>query len=160
MYGKYNAFFELREAKPANGNLGLFNLVFLNTLPDLNCTLFDEEGNIVYTGISSFENGEIVTSSVEFELYAAGNRDLFEFIKLYPNPNNGQFKITYAIGSEKNITLQIINLKGQVITEVNQPGQMPGIHETSIEAGPLPGGHYSMVLKANGVVQTKSFVIK
>ena len=158
--GTYNAFFELESAKPANGDLGMFNMVFSNALPDLYCTLFDDDGNIVYSGLSSFENGQIVTEVVDLELYSGANGDMFEFINLYPNPNNGQFKITYAIGSEKNINLQVINMKGQIITETDNPSQKPGIHETIIDAGQLPAGSYKMILRANGVTQSKTFVIK
>ena len=50
------------------------------------CTLFDEEGNIIFSGdIDVSVSDSVITSSVQPSMNSA---NLFEFINVYPNPSD------------------------------------------------------------------------
>ena len=156
--GKHNVFFELSQPKMAGDDLGAFNLVFSKMLPKLGCTLFDEEGNIIFSGdINVTTSDTINTSNLETSSISGS---LFEFIKLYPNPSNGAFNITYATGSQRQVEIRVINPLGQVIDIIQAEDDTPGIHDVNIDSNGLSKGLYKVVLYSEGKVLSKSALIK
>ena len=133
---------------------GNFNLVVPNKLPKLGCVLFDEEGNLIFSG-------EIDATGTNTAIGALkSTQNMFEFIKLYPNPTNGQFNITYATGSTDDVDIQVINNAGQVILQRKASANSPGIHKESINEQSLANGVYHVVLQSHGKSLSKSFVKK
>lgn len=156
--GKYNAFFELSKPKSAGEDLGAFNLVFTKILPKLGCTLFDEEGNIIFSGEIDVNQSDTIPTAL---IQSADIKSrMFEFVKLYPNPSNGSFNITYATGSQREVEIRIINPLGQVVDVIQGDGDSPGIHDVYINADAFSGGLYKVVLYSEGQVLSKSAVIK
>ena len=155
---KSNAFFELSTPKMSGENLGAFNLVFSKKLPELGCTLFDEEGNILFSGeIEVTLSDSINTSVINESLYS---ENMFEFIKLYPNPSNGAFNITYATGNQRSVEIRVINPVGQVIDIIQSESDLPGIHNIQVNTQAFSQGLYKVVLYSEGKVLSKSAVIK
>ena len=156
--GKHNAFFELSQAKMAGEDLGAFNLVFSKMLPKLACTLFDEEGNIIFSGdIDVTLSDTLNTSSLKT---SSMNGNLFEFIKLYPNPSQGAFNVTYATGSQNPVEIRVINPLGQVIEIIDSQFNTPGIHNVNVNVFGFSSGLYKVALYSEGKVLSKSALIK
>jgi uncharacterized repeat protein (TIGR01451 family) len=157
--GKYNAFFELQQPVASGKDLGAFNLVFSGKLPKLGCTLYDEEGNIIYSGdINVRVNDSIITSSVQPSMTQT---NMFEFINVYPNPSSyGQFTITYANSDKREIEVSVVNEKGQIMKRFNKKYEYPGIHKQTIDARNYPTGIYQMVITSGDQILSKSAVKK
>lgn len=158
--GKYNAFFELKEAKKAEEFLGLFNMVIMNKLPQLGCTLFDEDGNLIFSGIIKVSGSTNVSTAVILEEKAGIQSGMFEFLNLYPNPADGHFKVSYATGSKRLVYIQMINSSGQVVYTLSPQNDLPGIHNLDIDAGSLPAGNYTVRLSSDGDILTRQVVIR
>jgi uncharacterized repeat protein (TIGR01451 family) len=155
--GKYNAFFELQQPVGSGKDLGAFNLVFSGKLPKLGCTLFDAEGNIIFSGdIDVSVNDTIITSSVQPSTKSA---NMFELINVYPNPSaDGIYTLTYATGSQKEIEFSVVNAAGQVLEKLTRKVTYPGIHKQTIDARGYPAGVYRMVIASEGRILSKSAI--
>nr|MDA3881410.1 T9SS type A sorting domain-containing protein [Prolixibacteraceae bacterium] len=114
------------------------------------------EGNIIYSGsIDVIAPDTATTSIITPEL---GAKSANEILKLYPNPNNGSFTVTFATESEGNMDLQIINNAGQVIQSETLWIDRPGLHEYRIDAPGLPDGVNHIILRDNQGTQSKAFI--
>jgi hypothetical protein len=153
---KYNAFFVLAEPKSARENLGDFNLVFSKKMPKLGCTLFDVEGDIIFSGEIDIKD-TLSTAVIQPGGVKSG---MFEFINLYPNPSDGRFKVTYATGSERDIEIRVVNPMGQVIQKIERNNETPGIHTVDIASSSIAAGLYKVVLYSEGEILSKSAVLK
>jgi len=66
----------------------------------------------------------------------------------YPNPFADQTTIRYTISHSCYITLEIINMYGQVIQTLESKNQLPGIYTVDYIADKLPSGYYYVRLTA------------
>jgi uncharacterized repeat protein (TIGR01451 family) len=158
--GTYNAFFELREAKSSSEPLGAFHMVFTRKVPKLGCTLFDKDGNVLFTGSIAVNLSSDVTTPVEIIGGAGMRAGMFEFLNAYPNPSNGQFTVSYAIGSKRDVEIQVIDTNGQVLYSTVKDSSLPGIHNVNMDAANLPKGNYFVRLVSNGQVMSKPVVLQ
>jgi uncharacterized repeat protein (TIGR01451 family) len=157
--GKNSAFFELASPKSAAGGIGFFNLVFAGKMPKLGCTLYDVEGDILYSGeITIVDEDTISTSYSVLSAKEAGN--MFEFINLYPSPSDGNFTITYVTGTPRDVEIRLVSLTGQVLHVQDNPGIKAGVHNVGLTIARLPAGIYNVVLVSEGEVLSKSLIIQ
>jgi hypothetical protein len=157
--GSYNAFFELSQAKSSEQPLGAFHLVFTSKVPNLGCTLFDKDGNILFTGSIAVSGSTGVTTAV-IEGGAGMRSGMFEFLNAYPNPSDGQFTLSYATGSKRNIDIQVIDSNGQVLYSIMKDSSLPGIHSVSMDASSLPKGNYFVRLVSDGQILSKPIILQ
>ncbi len=154
---KNNAFFELGQPKMAVDDLGAFNLVFSKMLPKLGCTLFDVEGNIIFSGdIDVTMSDTVNTAVIESSDVSA---TMFEFLNLYPNPSNGSFSVTYATGDQRAVEIRVVNSLGQIVEIIQTGDDTAGIHDVIVNSSRLSKGLYKVVLYSEGKVLSKSAVI-
>jgi len=155
--GKYNAFFELQQPVSSGSDLGAFNLVFAGKLPKLGCTLYDAEGNMIFTGdIEVSVTDTTITSSIQS---ASVSSSMFEFISVYPNPSSdGLFTITYVTSELKEVDISVVNAVGQVMNKMTRKKVTAGIHKHAIDTRGYPAGIYRMVISSGGKVLSKSAV--
>ena len=154
---RQNAFFELKEAKMADQSLGEFNLVFTGELPSLGCTLFDEDGNIVYTGVMKLTGTDTVHTSIES---ASLQASMFEVLKLYPNPNEGTFNINFALGEATDTEVQITSIDGRMTKSVVLERMNAGIHNVEIDLGDVAPGLYHVTLYSDKHKLSRSLIVK
>jgi hypothetical protein len=154
--GRYNAFFELPKPVPSGNDLGAFNLVFTGILPKLGCTLFSENGDIVFNGnVEVSVSGTVITSSLDPSLKS----NMFEFINVYPNPSvDGLYTLTYANSEKRDVEISVVNELGQVLKKLHRINETAGIHKVSVDMQGYPGGMYKMVLSSGGKILSKSAV--
>jgi hypothetical protein len=158
--GKNNAFFELSQPKRSDESLGYFNLVFRNKLPKLGCTLYDMDGNILFSGGIAISGSDTVSTSVTINTTGGAQAKMFEFINLYPNPSAGSFQIAYATGNTRDVEIKLYAANGQVIHSQRSPERLAGIHNVNVSLNGLSAGFYKVVLISDGEIRNKSLVIK
>ncbi len=158
--GSYNAFFELSKAKSSRDPLGAFHLVFTSKVPKLGCTLFDKDGNILFSGSIAVSGSSDVSTAVVIEQGNGMRPGTFEFLNAFPNPTGGQFTLSYALGSTQDVEIQMIDTNGQVLYSTIKNSSMPGIHNINMDATSLPKGNYFVRLISDGQVLSKSVVLQ
>jgi uncharacterized repeat protein (TIGR01451 family) len=157
--GSYNAFFELSQAKSSSESMGAFQLVFTQKVPKLGCTLFDKDGNVLFTGSIAVSSSSDVSTAI-IEPGTGMSSGMFEFLNAYPNPTDGQFNLSFAIGSQRNVEIQMIDGSGQVLHSTLKPSSLPGIHTISMDAGYLPKGNYFVRIVSDGKVLSKPIILQ
>jgi hypothetical protein len=120
----------------------------------LGCALFDEDGNLIFSGnIDVTINDTIITSSVQ-PSSLSGN--MFEFINVFPNPSSdGVFTLTYATGQQKEVEISVVNSGGQVMKKMTRKNENAGIHKQTIDIRGYPVGVYRMVISSEGIILSK-----
>lgn len=72
---------------------------------------------------------------------------------VYPNPFNGQFRVTYRLSSPDEVRLSVCNLLGQTVVELERGWQPAGVHTRTVNADAWPSGLYFVVLEHDGLSQ-------
>lgn len=77
-----------------------------------------------------------------------------------PNPFNERTRIQFRLYEQMDISLEVINLRGQKVFEFSQKQIPPGAHSVLFEAGNLPDGIYLYKIKAGELeIQKKMTLI-
>jgi hypothetical protein len=63
-------------------------------------------------------------------------------VNCYPNPTNGALTMEYALPSDMEVTLRILNATGSEVRSLPQGSQGTGKHSLTMEAAALPAGMY------------------
>jgi len=77
----------------------------------------------------------------------------------YPNPFNSITNISYALEKESAIQLNIFDISGRLIYELQDVKQTPGRYRIAFDASKLATGIYLVHLKAGGKEETKKMVL-
>ena len=95
----------------------------------------------------------------EFNLITGINNLRFEdLIQIYPNPNNGKFRIRFGVGKSAKYQIQVINELGQVQfqKEVNLNG---GLFEEEFTLSHLPKGNYFVKVSDGRFINSKKIIL-
>lgn len=76
-----------------------------------------------------------------------------------PNPFNGTSEIAYELAKAGNVSLEIFDITGRLVTTVNEGMKVAGKHSLTLDATLYPQGTYFYTLKADGVSLTRKMVI-
>jgi photosystem II stability/assembly factor-like uncharacterized protein len=104
-------------------------------------------------------NGQSVTK--EFSLYATGIDDdivNYEFT-VYPNPNNGQFKMKINSDKSSEIFMEVYGMNGQIVY-LNRFNKGVGQAEFSIDMGSVNKGIYIMKVFDGESYRVKKIIVK
>ncbi|MBW8050116.1 MAG: T9SS type A sorting domain-containing protein [Cytophagales bacterium] len=80
-------------------------------------------------------------------------------LKVYPNPNTGEFTVTFKITEKQHINLKVFNIKGQVIYEENISG-FTGKYQNKIDISGYAKGIYSLQLSTNNGIINKNIILE
>ncbi len=157
--GRRNAFFELAcpfdPKKP--DQTPAFNLVFSGKQPEIGCTMFDTEGNEIFSGKIEMSLNDTVTSASINPLYGEGS--MLELINLYPNPANSSFKITYATAERGDVEIRLVNQLGQVLRIERPTPGFAGVHTLDMNTNGIAAGMYHVQLISGERMKTRKVVI-
>jgi hypothetical protein len=78
----------------------------------------------------------------------------------YPNPFNDRTEINYTLANADDVSIEISDITGRVIKELNEGFRSTGKHTVTVNASDYESGIYFYTLKAGDFVQTKRMVIK
>ncbi|MFC2085142.1 T9SS type A sorting domain-containing protein [Bacteroidota bacterium] len=79
----------------------------------------------------------------------------------YPNPFNPTTTIYYSISntSTSNVTLQVYNLLGEMVTEIINEVKAQGNYSVEFNAGQLPTGLYLYKIQASDFSSVKKMML-
>lgn len=78
---------------------------------------------------------------------------------VYPNPASGFTTISFHIESSENLSLTIVNLKGQAVYHHDPGILLPGENKIELDVSSLPNGLYSYQLSSNGRIRGSQKVL-
>ncbi|MEO6165896.1 MAG: M43 family zinc metalloprotease [Chitinophagales bacterium] len=90
---------------------------------------------------------------------ASGSSDL----TIFPNPNNGDFTLTYSLPEQSNVRISIIDLTGREIIQVSDEQKAAGNHQQAINTAAiqnLANGIYMVRLQTDSQSFVKKLVIE
>lgn len=79
---------------------------------------------------------------------------------LFPNPASGQAMLRYAIHEQSDVSVQIMNINGQVVRLDNLGKQTSGSYEHIIDLNGLSDGLYMVRLQAGDKVYTRKLLVQ
>ncbi|MFK7923755.1 MAG: T9SS type A sorting domain-containing protein, partial [Bacteroidia bacterium] len=101
-------------------------------------------------------SGEIIQSDLVSVLLEP-TKDI-EFT-IYPNPNDGNFKIRYYLNTNTEIRIRILNNLGQIIWQQNRQLEAQ-LQEEALQLSSLPSGSYFIVMQTPKQQWTKTLVVQ
>ena len=81
-------------------------------------------------------------------------------VSVYPNPTANNAKIEYTITEPTDLTIEIYNVMGQKVMNVQSGTQIAGTHTLSVDASNLNSGLYFVSFTSNGAKTTKQLMIQ
>ncbi|MBN1481375.1 T9SS C-terminal target domain-containing protein [candidate division KSB1 bacterium] len=101
-------------------------------------------------GLSDKDVFEFTASLLNIEKPRITNPEHFALLQNYPNPFNSQTTITYNIGKQTHVTIEIYNLWGQRIKTLVDEKKDIGIYTITWDAPSRPSGVYFIRLLTSG----------
>ena len=77
----------------------------------------------------------------------------------YPNPFNPTTTITYSIPDNGNVTLNIYDVLGNKIIQLENNNKTAGSYSTFFDASDLTSGIYFYTIRANNFVETRKMLL-
>ncbi len=87
------------------------------------------------------------------------NLDQVSYFKLSPNPTHDVVQVNFAMNKAQQVTLIILDAKGEIVFKDENKGYSAGSHNKVIRTRFLSSGIYTLQLKGDGWVQTQKIVI-
>jgi hypothetical protein len=136
---------------------------------NLDGELFIDSIQLSYTKGESALQGSIIVDELkvaQIELVTSNEEELssnkpqsYELNQNYPNPFNPSTVISYSLPVASDVTLNVYNLTGQLIANIDQGSRQAGIHNINFNAGHLSSGVYIYRLTAGNIVLTKKMTL-
>jgi len=109
------------------------------------------------------EDWALNIDDIEYEIVSSGieklTPDKISLKQNYPNPFNGQTTIEYSVFEESNISLNVYNIRGQLVGELVHRYHQPGSYRFRFSSGDFSSGVYIYKLICNGTVKTGKMTI-
>jgi hypothetical protein len=107
-------------------------------------------GNNLYLDYINLFDG--LTSSL-------GEIDVMDNLNIYPNPTEGDLTLTYSLDRLTDLTIDVLDLSGRVVQEIESGSKAPGEHVDRIDLRDYPQGMYVIRLSGRNQVVTKRVVV-
>lgn len=147
-----------------------------------NWTLYNDTGQLpgtapiysdsVYVGLITYAfelngvpfvgtcDGIEVTSDISVSIDDELDNDLnFELDQNYPNPFNPTTTIRFTLENSSSVVLEVFDLKGQVVSVLENKMLTSGSHEYVFDAGFLASGTYYYSIKVDGKQSVKKMLL-
>ena len=107
-------------------------------------------------GVGTYSYAEIDNLCISGIVVAVEDPVQKQGIRIYPNPNSGQFTVEMPGPAKQGMSLRILGLAGEVLLTANA---IPGLAMQKVEAMYLPQGMYFIQVVSEGrVLSTNKFV--
>ncbi len=80
-------------------------------------------------------------------------------VNCYPNPTNGALTIEYALSSDMDVTIRILNANGSEVRSLPEGSQGTGKHSLTLETAALPEGMYVVKFELGADVLFRKVVV-
>ena len=136
---------------------------------DLDGELFIDSIQLSYNQGESAQQGSIVVDELKVAkigVATSAEEDLFtdkpqafDLKQNYPNPFNPTTVISYSLPEASDVSLDVYNLTGQLIANIDEGSRRAGTHNINFDAGHLSSGVYIYRLTAGNTVLTKKMTL-
>ncbi len=118
---------------------------------------YDLEGIMIENFDGDF--GDRIYKSFYSDMYlgTTNNTSTNIVFDIIPNPNNGDFVVSYAMEEKTDLSLTIYNSRGQIITEVSK--SETSNDKVHVSLGNIPAGIYTCILRTGTTTLNRKFVI-
>lgn len=107
-------------------------------------------GAIIKTG-GTFGSSEFTELKMDWP--TAVEQNVKYSMKVYPNPFNGEAKVTFYLVNPEDVVLDLYNSTGQLVRSIDKGSFPAGDQECTLHAGNLPAGIYMLRMQAGEQVQ-------
>ncbi|MFT4772183.1 MAG: hypothetical protein ACI9D1_002219 [Cryomorphaceae bacterium] len=87
-------------------------------------------------------------------LSSVENLTSVENLNVYPNPTNNQFTVDIELNASERVTVDLINIVGQVVKSIDLGTRSAGLNREYIDVNDLSEGIYFMNLTVGGTQGT------
>ena len=119
---------------------------------------YDLNGDVIQNFTGDFGDQIYKSFYTDITLGSLENSSQDIGFDILPNPNKGQFAISYAQVNAAKINLSIYNSAGQKVWDSEISGKKQG--KLAVNLKNLPDGIYSCILQSDGSLVSKKFVLK
>ncbi len=84
----------------------------------------------------------------------------YDVTQNYPNPFNGTSTVEVNVHHTTNLSLEVVNMMGQVVHTIDAGVAQPGMNEITIDASKLTAGVYFYTVKAGEASVTKKMIVE
>jgi len=114
-----------------------------------------------YSVIVTDANGCINADTIVVDILSGINQyPVFNInLNIHPNPNTGEFTVTFKIIEKQHINLKVFNLKGQIIYEENL-SDFAGRYQNKIDMSGYSKGIYNLQLSTNETTFSKKIILE
>lgn len=144
--GAYSYSWNFGDASPTNNTQNPTHVYTTNGTYTITLTVTGECGTDTYTQVIT-----ITQVGVQDE-------DIANTLSIYPNPNNGQFTVSFESGEAKDVTVSLSDVAGRVITSVEQKNVTSFSQQMGSEE--LADGVYFVNITTNEGVVTRKIVVQ
>ncbi|PQJ22815.1 reprolysin-like metallopeptidase [Tenacibaculum sp. SG-28] len=102
-------------------------------------------------------DGEVEDYTVVIDAVASTNTTVFENFKIYPNPSDGAFQLSFLLKNEKGVTVKLYDIRGRVLQDLHFPEAL-GVFSENLNFDSVKAGMYLLQVQ-NGSKQTISKLI-
>ncbi len=128
----------------------LINMVFVKALPNLSYTLFDENGD------------EIFTQSVQLTTNIIGTPQNVDGLKakVFPNPAQNEAFVQYELPQASDVKVDLFNINGQFIRSLDNTRHESGSYQTRFTTEGVAKGAYFVRIVSNGSTKSLPLMIQ
>lgn len=88
------------------------------------------------------------------------DKNIANVSNIYPNPTNGLSNIDLSLLKSSNVTIEVVNMMGQVVSSDNLGNKAAGMHKLTVNANGLTSGIYFVTVKAGNSTNTSKLIVR
>ena len=88
------------------------------------------------------------------------DKNIANVSNIYPNPTNGLSNIDLSLLKSSNVTIEVVNMMGQVVSSDNLGNKAAGMHKLTVNANGLTSGIYFVTVKAGNSTNTSKLILR
>lgn len=116
----------------------------------------EKEIEIIHSNDNIFQKDDIIIA--ENIIYKESD-DAIHLFDAIPNPANNQTLIRIYLNEDSKVELNLFDLVGNKVLEVNSSSLTKGYHEFNLDLNPLSAGTYLYQITSNEIMKTKKLEI-
>ncbi len=88
------------------------------------------------------------------------DKNIANISRLYPNPTNGLTNVDLSLIKNADVSIQVVNMMGQVVSSQDCGYKTTGMHKLTINATDLTAGIYFVTVKAGNSTSTSKMIVR
>jgi hypothetical protein len=88
------------------------------------------------------------------------DKNISNVSNIYPNPTTGISNIDLTLVKNANVSIQVVNMLGQVVSSEDLGYKTAGMHKLGVNASNLTGGIYFVTVKAGNSTCTSKMIVQ